>query len=175
MKQELAIAVALLLFGSLAQTVELAAGESAALGACILTLDDYASTKALFSIDCGDGATTFYLAPGESREIPSGIVKLDALAHERASLSLTEIDLTNSPEEALGIAAPFITGYPAESVTVEEGDCNGGRGWGECWLVSAHRTVAVPANNGLPGFERNAGAIVYVTRDGSIQRVLEVT
>lgn len=178
--------VALLSCGSLLlSNASLGVGDSARFSEdCSIKLLDLSPTKARVELSCGSPLTAI-MSVNESVDYGDYEISLEGVGGSRASFSFSQKTArkTMSASEAVEAARAFVGGYPADSLSVEKGDCDGRRALGACWVVSAHATVSVPEkqvflddrNVTLPSYSYLRGVIVFVDSRGSIVRLLQVT
>ena len=182
-KSVLLVIAAFLFIGALGTGSALAPGESLDIGnECTLELLDYSGTLAFVELNCGSPITAF-LAQGESLDAKGTRVTFEGDDEGKALFSFEEATEIKTQEQAIQTARQYLSEYPEELIEAIEADCDGRAAWGECWAVYAYETIVVEGktielNNEiieLPGYSRTKGRIVYLKRDGEVERLLEVT
>ena len=183
MEKSVLLVAALLFIGALSTSSALEPGESLNINSeCTLELLDYSGSLAFVELNCGSPVTSF-LAQGESLDAKGTQITFEGDDEGKASFSFEETPEIKSAEEAIQAGSAHLSGYPAESIEAIEADCNGRAAWGECWAIYAYETIIVEGktievNNEaieLPGYSRTKGRIVYLNREGEVERLLEVT
>lgn len=183
MEKSVLLVAAFLFIGALSAGSALAPGESLSINnECTLELLDYSGSLAFVELNCGSPITAF-LAQGESLDAKGIRVTFEGDDEGKALFSFEEALEITTKEQAIQTARQYLSDYPEELVEAVEADCDGRAAWGECWAIYAYETIlvegkTVEVNNEaieLPGYSRTKGRIVYLNRDGEVERLLEVT